>query len=297
MELQIADVSEETALALRSAMGPGWEAAKALEARARAIVVTDAGQTALMNEARELRLQLKSIRVSTEKTRKELKAESLRKVRAIDGVANIIEYLIAPLEEHLDRQENFVRRQEEAARAEALAARTAEIIRLGGLPEMYTLATMPQATYADLVQNLHDAAAERARIAAEAEARWIAQEAEERAERARILAEHRAKAEAAEAEAAKLRVAVRAEREQREAAERAERERLERESAARREQAESAARAARAPDKRKLEIYAGQLAGLPMPDVTSGEAKAILTAACQRLGEMVKQIKAQCAKL
>ena len=88
---------------------------------AEALVVTDATQTAKMKMAREARLELKRIRNEADKTRKMLKEDSLRYGKAVQGIYNIIEYTVVPIEEHLERQEKFVEIQEQKekeARAE-----------------------------------------------------------------------------------------------------------------------------------------------------------------------------------
>lgn len=122
-----------------------FDQASVWEAKAKALVVTDASQKKEMKEAREGRLALKSIRVETEKTRKSLKENIVKQGKAIDGVAKVIKSLIEPIEQHLDEQEKFVERQEQkriedlrAERAEALAPYGPEFngaIRLGELSE------------------------------------------------------------------------------------------------------------------------------------------------------------------
>lgn len=83
-------------------------------AAAKDIVVTDESQTHLMAAAKDLRLQVKEKRLAVESQRKSLKEASLRKGKAIDGVANIIKGLIEPLERHLKEQEDFVKVKREA---------------------------------------------------------------------------------------------------------------------------------------------------------------------------------------
>ena len=78
------------------------------ENKAKAIVVTDASQKAEMQMARVGRLFLREKRISIEKTRKELKEQSLRESKAIDGIANVLKALIIPIEEYLEKQEKFV---------------------------------------------------------------------------------------------------------------------------------------------------------------------------------------------
>lgn len=83
------------------------------EKKAREIVVTSEEQESEMKMARIARLELKNIRVDVEKTRKELKEESLRKGQTIDAIAKIIKNTIEPIEDYLLQQENFVQIQEE----------------------------------------------------------------------------------------------------------------------------------------------------------------------------------------
>ncbi len=78
------------------------------EKKAKAIVVTDAGQKAEMEMARVGRLFLREKRINIEKTRKELKEQSLREGKAIDGIANVLKAVIVPIEEYLGQQEKFV---------------------------------------------------------------------------------------------------------------------------------------------------------------------------------------------
>lgn len=85
-----------------------FEIASEWEVKAKNIVVKDAGQTAEMEMARVGRLFLREKRIKIEKTRKELKEQSLREGKAIDGIANVLKALIVPIEEYLEKQEKFV---------------------------------------------------------------------------------------------------------------------------------------------------------------------------------------------
>ena len=78
------------------------------EKKAKVIVVTDAGQKAEMEMARVGRLFLREKRIQIERTRKELKEQSLREGKAIDGIANVLKAVIVPIEEYLGAQEKFV---------------------------------------------------------------------------------------------------------------------------------------------------------------------------------------------
>jgi hypothetical protein len=91
------------------------------EIKARAICVTDEDQTVEMQMARVGRLFLREKRIVIETARKSLKEQIVREGKAIDGIANVLKALIVPIEEHLERQENF---------AEIKLAKQAEIKRL-----------------------------------------------------------------------------------------------------------------------------------------------------------------------
>jgi hypothetical protein len=179
------------------------------EARAKTLVVTSPEQTTIMKMAREGRLLLKAKRVDIEKARKELKGQSLCEGKAIDGIANVLKALIEPTEEYLERQERFVEIQEEERKVALKESRSAELIRLGVLPEFYDLANMPDASYAALVQGTKDAIeqqrlaelkAEQDKIEKEKEQERIRVENErlrrEAEEKERQMAAERAKAEA-----------------------------------------------------------------------------------------------------
>lgn len=150
IEVRKEQLPESEALALQQSFLPFFQQAEAMKEQALSIKVTSVDQVEDIKKAREWRLTIKNIRVDCEKVRKALKEESLRKGRAIDGMANVIKYLIAPIEQHLDDQEKFVERQE-AQRIEALRQkRVSELWQyqvdgnnfpnLGAMPEeQYTL--------------------------------------------------------------------------------------------------------------------------------------------------------------
>ena len=98
-----------------------FQIASEWEVKARAIVVTDAGQKAEMDMARVGRLFLREKRLAVEKTRKSLKEQALREGKAIDGIANVLKAVIVPIEQYLGEQENFVKIQA-AAEVERVAA-------------------------------------------------------------------------------------------------------------------------------------------------------------------------------
>lgn len=180
--------------------------------------------------ARAARLEVKALRVAAEKTRKELKEDSLRMGKAIDGANNILLAMIVPIEQRLEDIEKEDERKEEARIAALHAARADEIAPYR-VPEAlpYTrqeLGRMDDATWAATLQDakdLHELREERAR---KAEADRIAKEKAEAEERERQRAEiERLRKEAAEREAKAKAEREAAEKAQREAAEKARKER------------------------------------------------------------------------
>lgn len=105
-----------------------FEIAAEWEAKAKTIIVTNAGQKAEMQMARAGRLFLREKRIAIENARKKLKEQSLREGKAIDGIANVLKAVIVPLEEYLDKQEHFVeiKAKEEADRIAAEMLRKAD---------------------------------------------------------------------------------------------------------------------------------------------------------------------------
>lgn len=106
-------VEKSTAEMLEKSFSQFFTQAKEWESKAKALIVTDVSQKKEMAEARKARLALKDIRVAADKKRKELKEDSLRYGKAVQGVYNVIEYLIVPIEKHLQEQEEFEKRIEE----------------------------------------------------------------------------------------------------------------------------------------------------------------------------------------
>lgn len=216
---------------------PFFEQAEKWRAQARAIQITDASQTVEMKQARLLRLEIKNIRVSAEKVRKNLKADALLMGRAIDGCYNLLEAAIVPLERHLDEQEKFAERLAEAERLRIKAEREAALAPY--LPEGQPVPAVEAFTEGQWTQYLadakllHEAKIEQAR---KAQAERIAREQAEAAERERLRIENeRLEREAKEREAAMKLEREAAELAQREAAAKAKAEREALEAAAKAE--------------------------------------------------------------
>ncbi len=220
----------ESIAVLHAQLQPFFVQAEDWRQKALAIKVESADDKRSMKFARESRLALRECRIKVEKWRKEAKEESLRKGRAIDGLANIFKDAVEPIEAHLLGLEQYGERLE-AERLEALGQ------------ERYN-AIHPYVREGQMVPALNQMTDEQ----------WgIFFEDTKAAHEARIERERRIEQERIEAElaAAKERERIRLENEQlkREAAEReaaaaAESARIEKERAAERQKAEREAAAA-----------------------------------------------------
>jgi len=206
---QLTVVVEQQGLALESAQNiklafaPFFDQAEEWRKKVELINVTDASQTREMKMARDTRLALREIRIKADKVRKQLKEDSLRRGRAVDGVFNVLEFLIKPMETDLDNKEKFVQRLEEERKA-ALKIHREELL----LPyqidtSFYQLGEMSEDSFSALLDNLRIAQEAKAELARKAEDEKIAKEKADLEERARIQAEvERLRKEAAEKEAA-----------------------------------------------------------------------------------------------
>ena len=203
-----------------------FEQAEKWRVQALAINVTSLDQKAEMKLARTIRLELKNVRVSAEKTRKALKEDALRMGKAIDGVNNLLLAAIVPLEKHLEEQEQYGERLAEAERQATLARRTSELAPYlaeeQSVPALDVMSAEQFANYLTDAKLLHEAKIDQAR---KAEAERIAAEQAAAAERERLRIENeRLVKEAAEREAAAKAEREAFEKSQREAAAKAKKE-------------------------------------------------------------------------
>lgn len=204
---ELATVVQKSGLELQSAreieaaFAPLFANAQKWVSMVDAIHVTDASQTQEMALARETRLELKKVRVEAKKTHKRLKDSSLKRGKAIDGVYNILEYIVAPLEARLQEQEEFAERAEAGRRAALKAEREAQLAPYGVDTTCYDIGMMTCEVFDQLLTTAKNVAAERAETARRIEAQRVAREKAEADERERVRLENvRLKAEAAERE-------------------------------------------------------------------------------------------------
>jgi hypothetical protein len=267
LALAVAGLDPAMAASMQATFGDFFAQAEEWAARAKAIQVTSANQVEAIKFARESRLALRQIRLRVENRRKELKEDSLKRGRAIDGVANSLKSLIEPIEAQLLEQEEFVERQEAARVAAIRQKRTEELLALGASPSIYAdLGNMPDPEWENLRQ--YETQRHESQLAQERAAEEVREKGQqERAEaEAKMLAENaRLKKEADELEKARG-----AERAKREAAEK-ELRKLRAVEGARVEQEREAEKA---PDREKLKLFAAKLRSLEVPTMKTKFGKA-----------------------
>ena len=221
LALATRELEPAEALVLRADVAGFFERIHTLRKRAEGISVTARGQENEEKAARLTRLALRAERIEATKQVKELKASTLRRGRAFDGVAAIVREMTEPAEERLLAMETFTARADAADRDALRDARRETLTALGSDPSLFAdlggMAPESWATTLETAQSAHDAKIEaakqaeairveaerltRERQAAEAAARVKAEA--ERVERERLAAEENARlrAEAAEREA------------------------------------------------------------------------------------------------
>lgn len=319
MENQLVKIVEQTGLektkseVILDSFTGFFKQAKEWESKAKGLVVTDEKQTDLMKQAREGRLALKEIRVNAEKARKELKEQSLREGKAIDGIANVIKALVVPIEEHLEKQEKFAEIIEEERKEKTNQERVAKLTPyVGEEVGMYNLKEMSPEAFEKLLDTHRKAFEAQKKAEEEVEKERIEKEKAEREEQERIRKENetlKKEAEARERKEAEERKKREAEmkkiEEQRkkEAEEKAkleaELQKKKEEEERARQQAEEEARkkeeterqAKLAPEKDKLTAYAERIKTIEAPQDLSKAGMAIIKEAESKLLALSQEIK------
>lgn len=290
---------------LAESFKPFFSEAQEIMQASAGVKVENLGQTAEMGLARKYRLRLKEIRVGAEKKRKELKEESLRTGRAIDGLNNLLLYKIKPVEEYLEKQENYGlelrKKEQENTRFEREQAAGIYLpffpanIHLGEIAEedfekYFRFAKME---FEEIKRKESEAEAEKLRL--EAERRAMEEEnARLREEAAQMAAKldaerkGRERVEAEQRESQRIEAQrIENERREKEAAERKERERIAKE-AAEKESAELAA--LQAPDIEKMKALAAEILELKIPELSDRRMKDILDSAKAHLSHAYRML-------
>jgi hypothetical protein len=197
-------LSPETASNLKRSFASLFGEAHKIIGESQRIVVTDASQKLQMKLAKDYRIALKNIRVAGDKKHKELKEESLRRGKSIDGFKNILIDLIATEENRLEQQEKFVEVEEEKRKAALKAERTQILMGLQIDPNLYQVAEMTEQTFQQLVEGTKLARTAEAERKRKEEADRIERETKEAEERERIRLENERLKKEAEAKEAIL---------------------------------------------------------------------------------------------
>jgi hypothetical protein len=290
--------------------------------KAKSIVVTSEDQTDLMAEAKEGKKAMQEVRKNITETHKKLKEVALRKGQALDAVKRYYLSLIEPIEEYLEAQSKFAEIAEAKRKAEKLESRTEELSKYIENLEIYNLETMSDEAFDQLladakkqhqikldeakkleeerIQKEKAEKLEQERVRKENEKLRLENEKKEKAlqEQKRLQAEREAKIKANnEAKLQKQKEVQEAKfRKEREAKEKLERElkakkdaeakKLKEEEELRKMLLADQKKLELAPDKNKLQYFAGTLLATEYPEVKSEEAKKIVAG----IKELMKKV-------
>jgi len=310
-ELKVEGVSNSEALQLQEIFVPFFEKAEGWKQKAMSIKVDDIDQVEEMENARIARLELKKIRVEVEHKRKGLKEEIVSKGKAIDGMANVIKYLIEPIERHLKEQEDFAKIQEERRKEELFQSRVSKLQKYDVNTSLFNIREMEEEQFDGLLKDSKEAFELKAEKAKQEEQARIEEQKRQAKENEKMRLENeRLKKEAqereAELEAERKKAEAEREEQQRLASElKAKKEaeeqaRLEAEAIKNRLEAEKAEQMRQqelAPDKDKLNSLAVTITKLEMPEVSSEEAKKVIAGVVELLNETSSFIKERSHKL
>lgn len=289
--------------------------AKNIVEQSKSIIVTEETQIEEMKKAREFRLKLKDIRVNADKTREELKSQSLREGNAIQGVFNIIKALIVPVEEYLEKQEKFSEVKEAERKAKIYGERVEKLSKYVTDVTLYNIKDMADEVFENLLSGCKTSWEKAREDEAKAEAERLEKVEAERKEQERIRLENeklRKEAEekerALEVERAKQAEALRKLNEEKEKAEA--KLRAEKEAQAKKEAQEKAIADAKlkeeedkkrkallAPDKEKLLVLADTIDNITLPALSSREAQIIMQKVETALSQLADVIRVDAKKL
>lgn len=106
--IKASDLKEESKLNLETTFSQYIEIINTWEQNAKAIVITDEGQTDLIETAKEGSKYIKKIRIAIDKARKEIGGEYYKQYKTINLIANFLSEKIIPIEEELVEKSNFI---------------------------------------------------------------------------------------------------------------------------------------------------------------------------------------------
>jgi hypothetical protein len=106
--IEKSNLEENTAINIRTAFSDYFEDANEAIKKCKDIKVINDDDIENMALAKEYRIKLKNIRVAADKKRKALKEDSNKYGKAVQGVYNVIDYIVSPMEKYLKSQEDYV---------------------------------------------------------------------------------------------------------------------------------------------------------------------------------------------
>lgn len=298
---------------LLDSFGDYFVQAHKLVTKSKAIKVTSEDQIEEMQQARDLRLELKNLRVDADKTRATLKEGYLRGGNAVQAIFNDIRDIVKPEEERLLEQEKFAERLEAERKDKVEAQRVNELSKYVEDVSVYKL--HPDELSTDSFDKLLETSKStyEAKVLAEkkAEEERLAKEKADREEQERIRKENeelRKQAQERErlAEVERQKQAkIEAQRQEELRKEREKREKIEAEIKAKEEAQQLAKKQEEerqrqellAPDKEKLMIYANSLVNLESPALKSKKAQDIINTVELELEKLANLVRNQSKSL
>lgn len=301
-------LEENTFKYLESKFKPFLEQVDEWKQKAQTLVVTDVSQKEEMKLAKESRLAIRSLRINADKIRKELKEDSLRYGRAVQGIYNVIEDSLKPIEEYLEEQEKFEERLNERIKNDLRLVREERAKPYREyMPQNFDLAILTDDGFEMMIDSaklLYDKKeAEKAEL--ERERLKALKEEQERKELERL------ELEKAKKEAERLKAILEAEKKKEQEAKR-EAERLQaildeknkKEEEERKiamlelkKKVQEERKLKNAPDKKKLLLFAHKLENLEIPELASFEANDIIDEAVARIKDIVILVRKQSENL
>ena len=266
----------------------------------------------ICQQARELRIEGKNIRIDADKKHKELKEYSLLTGRAIDGVKNLYKLKISEREDKLEKIEKHFEMVEQAKKDKLNAERELLLSKYVIDVSMYNYKEMTDEVFSNLIETVKKIWETEQEAIKQAELDRIAKEQAEKEEQERIRveneklkkeaearekelekerAEQKKKLEAEQAKAKKeaearekLEAEIRAKKDEEERLRKEEELRLAKEKA---DKMEAEKQAQLAPDKDKLKLYAKALSEVEIPELQTEDAKNTLREASKLLNQVL----------
>ena len=299
--IEKAKIEQGTAKMLQESFNPLFTKAQEWKLEADKIIVTDESQTEMMAKAREIRLSLQKVRTDADKKRIALKEDSLRYGKAVQGIYNVIEFLVKPIEKHLENQEKFIERQEEQKRLVIKQKRESEILPYAEfVPGGFDFGIMTEEDYQRLLAGFKIQYQLKQDAIAKAEAEKIEAEKKAKEEQERIRIENeKLKAEKEAREKAEKEKKEIEEKQRKEKEIETNRIKAEKEAENKRIAAEKEAerKAQNAPDREKIVKFIADLSLLEYPDVKADEAKKIIDFARIEIGKLSAQLSNKISQL